>query len=155
MRLSARGLATFLAVVIVFAVWLGYYFTSGKLESTRKGMENLLKNQQIEIKNLESALDAEKEVRQNEFEAAAKAREANKKFQDQALKSIDDMVAAIKENATAQAQDVRETGKRILGEIETTRKSAVATKNEAIQTQIKVNRLRKEKAAPRPFIKIF
>jgi small-conductance mechanosensitive channel len=109
MRLSGRALSTVFLVVVVAAVWLGYYFTSEKLESTRSGMEHLLKQQATEIQYLEGALGEERLARELEFFAAHQARQSNREFQDKALATMNDVKTEVG-NQTVQILDaVRST----------------------------------------------
>jgi hypothetical protein len=155
-RISGRLLSVIFLIVVLIAIGMAVWNISYKLKTTQKGLERLIRDQAKEITYLQGEVFDERRARQEEFASAAQARKTNKEFQENTLKQITGLTDSLKDMAKGQSAQTQDVTKKILGEIESTRRASQATKNEAIETQQHIkrqNRILQKQS--RPFIKLF
>jgi hypothetical protein len=94
-------------------------------------MEQLLKQQAVEIRYLQGALDEEREARKLEFAAAARARTQNKMFQADALAEIQSqtgqMIQQTRDDFGAFKTELDVKVAKIVDAIQSTQRSTAAT----------------------------
>jgi len=155
-RISGRLLSVIFLFVVLIAIGCATWNVSDKLKTTQKGLESLIKSQAIEISELRDEVKAEREARNVEFNSAANARAANKKFQEETLNEIKGLAKEIQDSAIAQNEETQDVTKKILAAVAATRKSAITSKNEAIETQQRIKKQNKIlQKQSRPLIKLF